>query len=1046
MSKYIPSRFQLCLMFRNIYSSALIFFATLQSLTGQQFHFFDTALTDFCYSPVNDKIYAVRDGSRANGNAIVVIDPGTGEELENIPIGSEPTLIRVSENGRYLYIVLKGAPQIKCYDLINQQFVRSYALRAPGASDLITLPPDGTSFVYSLESPGTPGFDGIVIYDSSGMIRPNLIGPFVTGGDRLALSADGNTLWGIGHGYQLDAFNKYQITPQGLEEVGAFPNLINVSPWASASSVHYVTHQNNRIYLQNGQIFDVSTSTPSLLTTLPTGQNYGFYPSPMVPAIDEDIIYQVSLFNPSNPSQYAGAFLNRYDKNTFQLLDWVVMTDWNLFGVIHKVRSFGQGRVGIWGTYQDRPIFVLYNGTPCTTTNLSLKILSERVYACESDTITLTAEPGYSDYIWSNGMRGQTIQLVKGDFGVYDSTYYRVKMPDGCLSEPSNKVYPWLDSGTPEIWDVFELDDVHALCPGQVARIYPWCSPEAARVLCSTGDTLNAGGIFQTTVGGTYAFTALSLGGCRSNTVYLEIGELHPNDAPPEITPNGPLTFCSNAPTQLTALAAGNDFYLEWSNGNTGAAITPSSPGNYFVRKVYDDGCQSFPSDTVQININYPPPILPLEQGIDLLYVTLGSVTGDSVQWYLNGAPITGATNDSIVPGTPGFYTITNATNGCLSDQSPPFVFPQPPNFTLSATPNGAPVWSYTLIVSGLSNTGSYTIEWSTGSTDYILSGVPEGTYCVTVTDTYYGITTTKCVNIVLNSAIEVTLFPVLEGIPIELSAQVNNTPVALDTMMSNADGKALFTGLNQGNYYFRAIPTPGTQAANLYLPTYCYSTALWEDASVATLSGLTVEGNSSPVSIAMIPAQMLNGPGTISGLLTDGLILQAWANSGNSSSSGPPISGASIFLYSTFGQPIQHAYTNINGFYSFSGLSAGTYTVVVNLPGVPPITVTVVIAFGQWGHTINFFLVDGTLVSNATETTSIGWSVHPNPTNGWIRITTPQPVSILLRNVFGQLMSGTIQVADYTDIDMGSYPSGVYFIDVLDQNGHFSSQKLIRN
>ena len=1037
-------------MFRKIFFAFLYFLTASTGAWGQQFRNFDAALNDFCYSPVTDKIYGVRNGLRANGNAVVMIDPGTGEETGYIPVGSEPAVVRVSDNGRYLYIVLFGAPYIKCYDLTTQQFVTTIDLEQVtpinqwvqyypfNAADLVPLPPNGTSIVMSrFSQQSTPGFQGMAVYDGD-TPRPDEIGPGVNGGDRLALSSDGVTVWGLGHSYQPTAFFKYQITPQGLQQVAEYPGLIT-------QDVRYLVTQNDRIYLQNGQIFDVSSGSPVLLATLPIGQNFGYNPSPMTPAIDEAVIYQVSQFDPSNPFGYSGTFLNKYDKNTFQFLGKEVITDWNLFSNPEKIVSLGQGRVAMSGIYQGKRTFELFNPAPCAAVNLSLAVQSDRLIACEGDTITLNAAPGYSAYYWSNGMQGQSIRIHQGNFNANDSVFYRVKMPDGCLSQPSAKVVPGFQTA-PTLYELVLENYRYILCPDQSAGIFPSTSG-AAYVLCTTtGDTLPQGQYYYIREEGTYSFQSLSSAGCRSNMLSVDIYEAHPNDQRPVITPVGPLSYCSNTPT-LLQVPAGSDFRYQWSNGDTTGTVIPRWPGNYFVKKAYNDGCMSLSSDTLHIDIKNVPPVLQVRQVFGQLLAEPLSNVGDSLQWYLNGQAVAGAVANTLTPTENGFYTVKNISDGCHNGQSPPFVYPHTLDITLSAYGGGSPVTAFDLYaqVSPLSN--FYTYQWNNGVSEAWQFGVGEGVYCVTITDTQFGYTGTRCVEIVPNDALSMEVFPHNEGIMMEVSAQINNVPVALDTLLTGADGKVLFTGLEQGNYYIRAIPQAGTPEFSLYLPTYFYSAALWTDASTPTIAGLRLLDGAPPqLLLPMLYAGMLTGPGGITGILTDGDGFQAWtADGGSNSLSGAPIAGAGVFLYNANGQPIQHTYTNSNGMYGFYGLPPGTYTVVVNIPGVPPASVTVTLTSTHLTNVIHFTLQNGQFVTAATEAGALVWSLSPNPTDGWVRLMAPQTVFVQVRNALGQPVGGVRQVNGAADIDLGKNPAGIYTIEIRDEQGRRSQKKLVR-
>jgi hypothetical protein len=65
---------------------------------------------DIVFDPFTRKLYASipSTSSRVMGNSIVSIDPLTSKIGPPIFIGSEPTRLAISDNGKYLYVVLSG--------------------------------------------------------------------------------------------------------------------------------------------------------------------------------------------------------------------------------------------------------------------------------------------------------------------------------------------------------------------------------------------------------------------------------------------------------------------------------------------------------------------------------------------------------------------------------------------------------------------------------------------------------------------------------------------------------------------------------------------------------------------------------------------------------------------------------------------------------------------------------------------------------------------------------------------------------------------------
>ncbi len=123
------------------------------------------------------------------------------------------------------------------------------------------------------------------------------------------------------------------------------------------------------------------------------------------------------------------------------------------------------------------------------------------------------------------------------------------------------------------------------------------------------------------------------------------------------------VTVCSGTPVNLSA---GNFSSYLWSDGSTSSSINVTTSGVYWITVTSPSGCSM--SDTIIVTI-LPSPAVPtiVQNGSNLLS---SSVTGN--QWYLNGNPISGATNQLYIAVTPGTYMVTvTDPNGCSSSSVP---------------------------------------------------------------------------------------------------------------------------------------------------------------------------------------------------------------------------------------------------------------------------------------------------------------------------------------------------------------------------------------
>jgi sugar lactone lactonase YvrE len=121
------------------------------------FSVFNTVTLDtngIAFDPFTRKLYATipSTSTQLMGNSIVPIDPITGKIGKPVFIGSEPTRVTVSDDGKYLYVVLSGANAVRRMSLpdmtagtqfttvnpvFNSAFVASDVAVMPGAHDTV---------------------------------------------------------------------------------------------------------------------------------------------------------------------------------------------------------------------------------------------------------------------------------------------------------------------------------------------------------------------------------------------------------------------------------------------------------------------------------------------------------------------------------------------------------------------------------------------------------------------------------------------------------------------------------------------------------------------------------------------------------------------------------------------------------------------------------------------------------------------------------------------------------------------------------------------
>src|SRR5258706_1921318 len=146
----------------------------------------------------------------------------------------------------------------------------------------------------------------------------------------------------------------------------------------------------------------------------------------------------------------------------------------------------------------------------------------------------------------------------------------------------------------------------------------------------------------------------------------------------PTITPGGPTTFCEGGSVTLNSSGtSGNQWYL---NGNpiagaTNQAYIATASGDYTVTDMAN-GCTSASSSAATVIVNPLPATPTITPDGPTTFCEGGSVTLTSSnatgnQWYLNGNPIGGASDQTYPANASGDYTVVVTDgNNCLRTPS----------------------------------------------------------------------------------------------------------------------------------------------------------------------------------------------------------------------------------------------------------------------------------------------------------------------------------------------------------------------------------------
>jgi gliding motility-associated-like protein len=337
---------------------------------------------------------------------------------------------------------------------------------------------------------------------------------------------------------------------------------------------------------------------------------------------------------------------------------------------------------------------------------------------CPQTTTTLSAQPGYAAYLWTNGGTAASISVNAG--GTYGLT---VTDANGCTGSTSAVVTQF----TAPVPTIAGSTTICAGVPttldaGAGYAAYQW----------SPGGQTNA--VITTAAAGTYQVTVTDANGCTGSTSATVI--VAPN-LTPTIAPNGPTNFCTGGSVTLNAGLFDN--YL-WSNNAVTSTIQVNASGTYSVQVTNNNGCTG--SASIQIVVYALPtasinsPEVCAGNTALLTALALGGTAPYQYAWS-NGLP--NASSHTLAPATTTPYNVTITDgNGCTATAAT--VFTVNPNPVVDAGTdqsicNGATTSLQATVTSG---TAPFSYTWTGGLPNTATPSVsPTDTtlYALTVTD-----------------------------------------------------------------------------------------------------------------------------------------------------------------------------------------------------------------------------------------------------------------------------------------------------------------------
>lgn len=518
-----------------------------------------------------------------------------------------------------------------------------------------------------------------------------------------------------------------------------------------------------------------------------------------------------------------------------------------------------------------------FQTTTCTVCPAPLTIsITNTPAACGNNNGSATATPSTSQYgPYSYSWNSNPVQTTQTATGLSPGNYtVTVSDPSGCITATASVTI----TGTPPPTITINPSAI-AICQGNSTTITGSGAGVGGTYLWSTGATTAAITVSPTTTT-TYTVTGTTTGGCSGTSAVTVT--VNPNPTP-AITGNA--SICSGQGTTLTASGGGT---YSWSTGATTASIsvTPSSTTTYTVTVTNSNNCSATAVQTVTVNAgpsaNTTVSNASCNQANGSATVNASGGSGSYTYVWSPGGQ-TGVTATAL---TAGSYTVvvTDAATGCTQTATAIVNNSNGPAITnssfVSPACNGGNNGTATVTATG---NGLIYLWTPSNQTTATATGLSSGSYTVTISD-QNGCTITQI--FVLNNPSAIT---------------VNPTSAAATCSQSNGTATANASG-GTGNLSY--LWSPGGQTA---------STATGLSAGTFTVTVTDANGCTQTATVAVTNS---SGPVITSSNFVDPLC------NGNSNGS------ASITVT---GNGLNYLWSNGQTTSSATGLSAGTYTVVVS-------------------------------------------------------------------------------------------------------------------
>lgn len=303
----------------------LLLTSSITSFSQLQVHTVNVTTNDLVYDAVTNRIYAsIPSANGSNGNSIGIINPTTYVLENTIFMGSEPTVLAISDNGQYIYAGFSGSSTVRRFNVQTQtadiQFGLGSDTTGPNfAEDIEVMPGNPTTIAVSRKNVGfSPRHEGVAIFDNT-IMRPTTT-PDHTGSNKIEFTNE-NTLIGYNNETTEFGIRRLSVNSNGVSNLGVSQNVL------SSFGLDFIYH-NNYLYATDGKVVDITTA-PFLI---------GRFPNASGPAAFDTFSNKVCYATADNGGNI---IFKRFNPTTFLLSDSLPISQ--SFGTPKSMITCGRG-------------------------------------------------------------------------------------------------------------------------------------------------------------------------------------------------------------------------------------------------------------------------------------------------------------------------------------------------------------------------------------------------------------------------------------------------------------------------------------------------------------------------------------------------------------------------------------------------------------------------------------------------------------------------------------------------------------------------------